>query len=406
MRLAVELYDTRVGTLEGDSRSFDFHPTPEALARFGTNSTALSVAVPLTPTPRRDQAARRRNWFAELLPEGNQYEYLLTQGGIRSGDTLAFLARYGRDIAGALQIWDLDDPSEPLVPELRPVTDARIRAMMDDPVRSPLGNDAFLGKTSLGGVQPKITLVRTEDGWAQALGGYPTTHILKPQLAGPGSTVIFDEEYGSRLMRRLGIADFATEVSLFDGQPALVIERFDREAGGRLHQEDFNQALGAEGNQKYQEFGGRVSLLRVAETLRRFTGRADLERLARMVVAAVGLGNLDMHTKNLALLHRSPTTVSLAPAYDFVPQAHLSNDGRLALAVGGRYRLAEVTAEDLLAEFTSWRLRHAEALVAETLAELADAVAAESPLAGSHPSLQDDLARNVSNLVAGRPVGD
>ena len=71
MRLAVELYGEVIGTIEGDSRSFDFHPTDDGMNRFGVNSSILSVAIPLTPSPRRDQASRRRNWFAELLPEGD-----------------------------------------------------------------------------------------------------------------------------------------------------------------------------------------------------------------------------------------------------------------------------------------------------------------------------------------------
>ncbi len=100
MRLAVELYGTTIGTLQGDARNFDFTPNEQAIAEFGVNSPVLSVSIPLTATQRRDHAGRRRNWFAELLPEGDQYAYMLAQSGVRRGDTLAFLARYGRDVAG------------------------------------------------------------------------------------------------------------------------------------------------------------------------------------------------------------------------------------------------------------------------------------------------------------------
>ncbi len=74
MRLAVELYGVVVGTLEGDSRTFDFTPTLNGLERFGNNSSVLSVSIPLTRLPRRDHARRRRNWFSELLPEGDQLD--------------------------------------------------------------------------------------------------------------------------------------------------------------------------------------------------------------------------------------------------------------------------------------------------------------------------------------------
>lgn len=404
MRLAVELYGERVGTLEGDARSFDFTASAEGLARFGANSLVLSTAIPLVPNPRRDHGGRRRNWFTELLPEGDQYAYLLAQGGIRRGDTPGFLARYGRDVAGALQLWDLDDPTEPKTPSLRPLTPAGIRALLADPIGSPLANDARAGKSSLGGVQPKIVLVKAPGGWAQALGGHPTTHILKPQL-GDTSTVIYDEEYGSRLARRLGLAEFATSIELFDGLPALVVERYDRIHGERVHQEDFNQALGAGGNEKYQRLGGVVSLRRVAELLVRFASGPDLAHLARMVVFAVGIGNLDLHTKNLALLHPADGEVMLAPAYDVVPQAHQANDGELALAVNDVYRHAEVTRDDLLAEFTRWGLRRTEALVDATLEELDAAVASEVPLDSAHPGLRDDIARFIGNLREGRAAG-
>ena len=401
MPLAVELHGTIIGTLEGDARSFDFIPSAEAVERFNANSAVLSVAIPLVPHQRRDQSGRRRNWFAELLPEGDQYDYMLQQAGLRAGDTPRFLARYGRDMAGALQLWDLDDPTEPAEPGVRPVTAAQIRGLLEDPIGSPLANAPQVGKSSLGGVQPKIVLARTDEGWAQALGGHPTTHILKPQLKGDKATVIFDEEYGSRLARRMGLATFQTRVEEFDGLAALVIERYDRADGRRIHQEDFNQALGASQNQKYQEMGGVVSLRRVAETLVRHAPGQDLARLARMVILAVGIGNLDMHAKNIGLLHPADGSVHLAPAYDVVPQAHLNNDGKIALAVNRKYRHGDITRDDLLAEFTSWGLSRAAATIADTLDQLAEAATDEVPLDGAFPALQEQILGFIETLRGG-----
>lgn len=402
MRLAVELYDTNFGTLEGDSRNFDFSPTPEAIDRFGVNSAVLSVAIPLVPSQRRNHSERRRNWFAELLPEGNQYEYMLAQSGIRDGDTLGFLARYGRDIAGAVQLWDLDDPTEPKVPEARPVNDIEIRSLLEDPMGSPLANETTSGKSSLPGVQPKIVLVKTVDGWARALGGYPSTHILKPQLKDEKTSVIFDEEYGARIARAIGLAHFATNITVFDGLAALVIERYDRIGVHRLHQEDFSQALGARGSQKYQEFGGRVTFLRVAEVLKLHCPDEDLTGLGQMVVLAVALGNLDMHTKNIGLLHPSSGEVRLAPTYDFVPQVHRSNsDGRMALAVNGKYQHSEITKSDLVNELSSWGLRHSAEVVEMTLGEIETALRAEVPLNGAYADLRGNCLSFTTALLAG-----
>lgn len=405
MSLGVELYDTLIGTIEGDARSFDFTPTIEAIERFGPNSAVLSVAIPLSPSQRRDHADRRRNWFGELLPEGDQYDYMLSQGKIARGDTPAFLARYGRDVAGALQIWDQEDPAEPVTPSTRQLSRKQVRALLTDPIGAPLANAPGVGKSSLGGIQPKVVLVRTTSGWAQAIGGFPTTHILKPQLGGDKATVIYDEEYGSRLARRMGLAEFDTHVEHFDDVAALVIERFDRKDGKRVHQEDFSQVLGATRNEKYQELGGVVSLKRVAESLIRNATGADLMRFARMVVFSVGIGNLDMHTKNLGLVHPKEGDLSLAPAYDVVPQAHMPNDGRLALAVNGRYVHNEITRDDLHAEFVGWGLRNSARVINDTLEELQAVAKEEVELDGSVLALQDRILVFVDNLLYGSPVG-
>lgn len=405
MRLTIELHDTTIGTLEGAARSFDFSPSSNGIERFGANSTILSVAVPLVGGQRRDHAGRRRTWFSELLPEGDQYEYLISQAGLRRDDIPAFLARYGRDVAGALQIWDLDDPTEPRTPAVRSLDEDAVRALLEDPIGSPLANDPRAGRSSLGGVQPKVVLVRTETGWAQALGGYPTTHILKPQLPGDNATVIYDEEFGSRIARRMGLAAFDTRIADFAGLPTLVIERFDRHNGSRVHQEDFAQALGARGIQKYQEYGGIVSTRRIADTLTMHAPESELRTLARLVVLAVGVGNLDMHAKNIGLLHPIDDNVELAPAYDVVPQAHLSRDGKLALAINRKYRHHDITLGDVVAEVSSWGVRRAEKVVADAIEELESIVEAEEPLDGAAWNLKPNVTAFVQNLADGGPIG-
>lgn len=408
-RLAIELYGTLVGTLEGaDSASADFRADAQALDRFGVNSHVLSASIPLSPRPSRAKAKRRRNFFHELLPEGDQLTAMNIAAGLRPGDILGFLARYGRDVAGALQIWDLDDPTEPPTPELIPVTNAEIRELLTEPYTFPLANRPVTGKTSLAGVQPKIVLARTDGHWAQAVGGAPSTHILKPIVERQPS-LIYDEEYGARLARALGLASYDSHIDDFAGVPALVIERYDRDPvmpGGRIHQEDFNQALGATGAAKYQELGGVVSLARVAEVLKVVGAASDRTPLARMVVFAVAIGNLDMHAKNIGLIHYADSTARLAPAYDAVPHTHLAgNDGRMALAVCGEYRHAALTRDHLVAEIAGWGLRNASELVDGTLQELQGALATESPSASAHALIQEHILRFTQNLLAGRPAG-
>lgn len=204
-----------------------------------------------------------------------------------------------------MQIWDPDVPGEPKQPRLEPVSDAEAARLLTQVQDNPLGNRRPGGKTSLAGVQDKIVLAWAADRWNRAVDGSPSTHILKPETRDLRA-MIYDEEYGSRFARALGLAAFDTRVADFDGVPALIIERYDRAAEapqGRVHQEDFNQTLGASGNEKYQKYGGRVSLARIARVLSELADRDALLNLLRMTVLSVAVGNLDLHAKNISLLH-------------------------------------------------------------------------------------------------------
>jgi len=122
-----------------------------------------------------------------------------------------------------------------------------------------------------------------------------------------------------------------------------------------------NQVLGARGDQKYQEIGGVVSLRRIAGVFRSVGDWRSVESLARMVVFAVATGNLDLHAKNLAVLHLPDESSRLAPAYDLVPLSRYGTDGRMAMAVGGEYAHAALSTEHLERELSSWGLREPRA---------------------------------------------
>lgn len=377
--LTVLLYGTKVGVLHGENRTFDFHPTAEAIERFGPGSTQLSLALPLSVQQPRHLAKRRRNWFRELLPEGDFRTYLSNQAGLIQADTLGLLARYGRDVAGAVEILT-EDQSPTETPALSPIDESTIRKYLTNPLLAPLGNRPPGGKTSLAGVQPKVLLTRKKGRWHTAAGGAPSSHIVKPELPAPRHSAIYDEEYGLRLARRIGLLRYETSLHTFDSLGALVIERYDREELTRVHQEDFSQILGASGVEKYQEYGGRVSLARVAEAVIRHLPPHELAHLATLVSFSVAIGNLDLHTKNISVLHPQDLPARLAPAYDCQPHAHRDDtDGRMALSVGGEYRWKAITRQHLEAEFRSWGLRSPGTLIDEVADGLQAAVSEEAP---------------------------
>ena len=405
--LAVELYGHRIGVLSGDNvRSFDIDLDPAAIAHFGSSSQVMSMAVPLDAMRNRGHAGRRRNFFAGLLPEGTQLESMARNAQLNQFDTLGLLARYGRDVAGAIQVWDINDSSEPRTPRTEHVTDSAVSEMLQDLSGQPLGNMQQGGKTSLPGVQPKIVLAQTRNGWARVVDGYPSTHILKPVVE-KYPTMIFDEEYGSRFARGLGLAHFSTTLQRFDNIDALVIERYDRNAahpGGRTHQEDLVQALGVPTIEKYEKYGA-VTLKRISRLLDDTDGLNSRRTLAKMLTLSVAVGNVDMHAKNISLLHAEDGSISIAPMYDVVPQTQYETDGELAFRVNGALHHAAITRADLVAEVRSWGYGPPEGLINETLEAIRALARAETPHASAEPTIQNAILGFTQNLLDGRAAG-
>ncbi|WP_163547425.1 type II toxin-antitoxin system HipA family toxin [Candidatus Frankia nodulisporulans] len=404
--LVVDLYGTRVGVLAGPSHTFDFLTDPAAVTAFGLDSTVLSAAIPFTAVPTRTRRDRRQNFFRELLPEGRMLTRLAEQADVAERDVIGLLRRYGRDVAGALQIWDPDLPGEPKQPTLEPLSTAGVADMLTHVRREPLGNHPSTGKTSLAGVQDKIVLARTGGGWNRVIDGWPSTHILKPRSQ-DHPTTIYDEEYGARISRATSLTSHDTWIEQFDGVPAVVIERYDRASDapqGRLHQEDFNQVLGASGNQKYQKYGGRVSLERIARVFAVAGDSDSLRRLFILVVVSVAVGNLDLHAKNISLVHRPDSSMTLSPAYDVVPQAHLPTDGEVALAINGEYRHSALTLDHLTSEGHAWGLADANSIADAALATVLALTTSQDPHPEAHPELAHDIARFTTNLLSGRAV--
>lgn len=401
--LRVDLYGQAIGYLNGAGQTFDFRATPEAIERWGLGSPALSFAIPLTLSPRPTELAGRRNYFAEELAEGPALKRLAEKARLDETNTMGLLARYGRDVAGALRIWDEAAPGEPRTPEYLPLTPQEIRSRIENVRLDPLGNTNARHMSSLAGIQPKLVLAQQNGAWGEAVDGYPTTHIVKP-VNGILPTLIFDEEYGSRIVRDLGLARFDSHLETFDGVTALVIQRYDRSPTApdlRIHQEDFNQALGRSGDAKYEE-NGHPGLAAIARIVLNNVGTEATERLLRLTAASVAMGNLDMHAKNLSILHLPDGSLDLAPAYDVVPQMHMGFDPRFAFNVNGVGDHELITLADLAAEGRKWGLRRSETLVQQTVEQVAAFVEGEAPAAGAHYALADDIARFCSNLLQGR----
>jgi len=411
--LNVELYGVLLGTLIPKERGFEFAAESTVFDHYPLASTIMSLSVPLNYRFTALQKKRAMNFFTELLPEGRNLQWLTQPLPPQSRNTYEILRKYGKDSAGALIIADPADPISSKQPKAETVDAQQIRYLLENMPQEPLANAPASGKTSLGGMQGKIVLAKKNDVWHRTHYGFPSTHILKPVVS-EYPTMIYDEAFCMQLAQKVGLTSHPVWIENFDGIDALVIERFDRDAkvlGGRIHQEDFNQALGAQGNQKYQEIGGKVSTKRIAQMLDRFGNVDDPRAFAAQLIFAAAVGNLDMHAKNVSIFHFPDATIRLTPTYDQVPLRHYNTDGRLALAIGGEYVHANLTRRNIAEELLSWKSRSfpdvktIDTFIDESL-EAYQAALEEIPLSShAYPLLRETIKAFIENLLSGKPTG-
>src|SRR5680860_1742090 len=193
--------------------------TPAALEAAPLNSPLISCSLPLGPRP-LDAAAFCRG----LLPEGQALQAMAARAGVAVDETFELLARYGRDVAGALTIAE-GTPSESNF-GAAPYNAEGLAAAIEELDEFPLGahEDSEL---SLAGLQDKLLLVRLGDGrWARPTGGRPSTHILKADDARhPGLVVA--EAHCLRLARAADLTTVDSELARFGDGPCLIVSRFD-----------------------------------------------------------------------------------------------------------------------------------------------------------------------------------
>jgi serine/threonine-protein kinase HipA len=142
-----------------------------------------------------------------------------------------------------------------------------------------------------------------------------------------------------------------TEFTRFgDGEPAIVIERYDRvvlDDGGvlRLHQEDFCSASGRLPSKKYEAHGGPglADLVRIVEQNSRGAA-GSLAALGNFAAVNYVVGAPDGHSKNVSLL-LLPNEIKVAPLYDLATSLPYDGDQGLrevAVGIGGRRKFGQV----------------------------------------------------------------
>ena len=324
-------------------------------------TTVLSQSLPMRPEPFDDRASRP--FFAGLLPEGGKRKQIAKTLQVSAQNDYALLESLGGECAGAVTLLEPgQSPPAPEAPlEVRWLDPAQLLQVLDEMPLRPMraGEDGL--RLSLAGAQDKLPVVLDTDGLRTGLplNGSPSTHILKPPIAGVDGSV-FNEAFCMALAGALKLDVAQTHIqAVADGAQQrhyLLVERYDRQAvapalaatvesSQRLHQEDFCQALGVASEHKYQNEGGpgldqAFALLRSAT---RPSAPQTLKLLDCVVFNAL-IGNHDAHGKNFSLLY-TPAGVVLTPLYDALCTAvYPTLTDKMAMKIGSKYKFSDVMA--------------------------------------------------------------
>ncbi|RZL64611.1 MAG: type II toxin-antitoxin system HipA family toxin [Variovorax sp.] len=299
----------------------------------------LSLSLPITPGNAPLRGAMVQSWFDNLLPDSDPIRRRL-QGKFATPSTDAFdlLGAIGRECVGAVQLLE---PGVPPTGFDRIETEALDDAGVERAINASLASGRVLGqrddddfRISIAGAQEKTALLQRDGQWFRPLNATPTTHIFKLQSGNVGlvgnmqadmQSSVENEWLCSCILSAFGLQTARSDIATFGERKVLVVERFDRalqQTGGdsewiaRLPQEDFCQALGVAGAQKYEADGGpgMREILRVLDA----SSNAAADKLAFLKAQMVFwlLAATDGHAKNFSIFLERGGGYRLTPFYD------------------------------------------------------------------------------------------
>ncbi|MFT4011693.1 MAG: HipA domain-containing protein, partial [Nocardioidaceae bacterium] len=327
--------------------------------RASPHTPALSVSMPKTLTAHPPEVVEP--WIDNLLPDNDTLrERWAARFDERRASAFNLLRHMGLDCAGAVQVVPhgvFPDDAAGEVPLTEEDIHDALAALRHDESAWTFGEHG--GRYSLGGAQGKFAAARAGDGWALPTGRAPSTHVFKVGIPHREHSVLA-EYVTMRAASRLGIGVVDTDLLRFGDEVALVSQRFDRVTGPdgrtlRIHQEDLCQALGVSRHRKYESDGG-PGLAQIGGLVNTAIDPRDRAGARQLLTQAIAFNwvaaGTDAHAKNFALAHVGPR-VLLAPLYDLTSAAllerapELRHKAKLAMKVGGEYRLGQIEARHL-----------------------------------------------------------
>ncbi len=279
-------------------------------------------------------------FFENLLPEvGPLRRYIASRADADPYDDFALLDLLGNNLPGAIEATlDYETPEA-------------VASRASAPKRDPRW------RFSLAGVQMKFSGTDVNGRWNVATIDEPGDWIVKlPTNEYPG---IVENEFALMALARdcgLDVPEIRTialdsidglDERFRNGNTAYAIKRFDRDADGRIHQEDFCQVFGLRPVQKYWGDTPRATTENVASVVAEIASSTDVTETIRRFAFNIVVGNGDAHLKNHALLYADGRTAHLAPLYDVVCTLRYRHDDEMALTIGGESAFAGVDSAAL-----------------------------------------------------------
>lgn len=345
MELAVLICNKIAGTLRQDSAglmSFRYEESYDGIP--------LSLSMPISNRAYR-QAVVRPYLFGLLPDSERQRAAIARETDTSPNNPVTLLAHIGLDCPGGVQFCDPSKVDEVLSRQgsWRMLTEheiaEKLKSIRSDVDASWMGRD---GSWSLGGNQGKFALANRGDAWCECLGSSPTTHIFKNGVVGFKLEAL-NEYVCMRAARKVNIPVATVAYRVFEGEPALIVERYDRlRANGRvlrLHQEDLCQALGVMPQQKYTADGGPTARDVLALLLGLGHAEDNLRLFTQMLFFNCLIGAPDAHAKNYSLLLGKSGDAIMARMYDVasgLAYDRMRDTAKLAMAIGGENRIGRV----------------------------------------------------------------
>lgn len=316
----------------------------------------LSLSLPVRSQPFDHEECAP--FFEGLLPEGDFLKAIARTLHVSATNSFQLLSELGGECAGAISVAPAGGPEPGRNPRPpRWLSEDELGALLADLPQRPLiaaideVEDGGGFRLSLAGAQNKVGVLIKGNEIGLSHGRPPTTGIVKAPIPHVTESVA-NEAFCMSLAAHVDLDAAVASPRVADSQEYLLVNRYDRggeTSDGRIHQEDFCQALGLVPAVKYEKEGG-PTVADCAELIRRhFSAPArDITAFLDALLFNFVIANHDAHSKNYSLLLEGPGSIRLAPLYDLISTVVFhGTDRKLAMRYGGENRPEYLRARHL-----------------------------------------------------------